>query len=113
MNILPPAFSSLDRLVEKWAKPTENLRSQQRWESTKEEFLDFYENTLPLLDGILDHLSRYPIGTLSGSELTLYHLALSFAEMAPHVEMYRCSTEVPFSFDADRFEAIHGNLVNN
>ena len=113
MSILPPAFSSLDRLVEKWAKPTENLRSQQRLKSTKEEFLDIYENTLPLLDDILNHLSRHPIGTLSGGELALYHLALAFAEISPHVEMYKCSTKVPFSFDANRSEAIHGNQVNH
>jgi|SRR5690554_3770659 len=113
MNILPTEFSSLSRFVEKWAKPTENLRTEQRISSSKEEFMEFYENTLPLLDGILEYLSRYPLGTLSGSDLCLYHLALSFAEMAPHAELYKGSADVPFSFEASRFVTIHGDEIDS
>ena len=108
MALLPEQFSHLEALVETWALPTELQRSQQRWAADSDDYRRFYDAMLPLLDDILDYLDRYQPDALPEPVLPLYHLALAFAEAAPHNELYDCSNTVPNSFDAHRFVAAHG-----
>ena len=110
MALLPEQFAGLEPLVRTWAFPTELQRSQQRWVATQEEYREFYEAMLPLLDEVLDYLDQYQTGAMPELALPLYHLALAFAEAAPHNELYECSNTVPNSFDAHRFVAAHGKI---
>jgi hypothetical protein len=43
----------------------------------------------------------------------LFDLAVAFAEVAPHHELYKNSPLVPHSFDASRFIADHGRLPSS
>lgn len=110
--MLPEQFSSLEPFAGVWAFPTELQRSQQRWVATAEEYREFYETMLPLLDEVLVYLDQYQPGATPESVLPLYHLALAFAEAAPHNELYDCSNTVPNSFDAHRFVAAHGETLD-
>ena len=108
MALLPEQFSQLESLAETWALPTELQRSQRRWTATADDYRHFYKAMLPLLDQVLDYLDQYQPGAIPDPALPLYHLALAFAEAAPHNELYECSNTVPNSFDAHRFAAAHG-----
>ena len=112
MAVLPEQFARLEALVETWALPTELQRSQQRWAATADDYRRFYETMLPVLDEVLGYLDRYPPAAIPESALPLYHLALAFAEAAPHNELYDCSNTVPNSFAAHRFVAAHGEVID-
>lgn len=112
MNKLPAEFSDLERLVPTWALPTENERSEKRWGSTPADFQDIYDAMLGRIDEIMDYLDGKGFDGLDDESRTLYHLALAFAEASPHVEMYKGSSKVPNSFDAERFVAAHGDVAD-
>ena len=112
MVLLPEQFSQLESLAGTWALPTELQRSQQRWIAIPDDYRQFYETMLPVLDEILDYLDQYQPDAIPEPSLPLYHLALAFAEAAPHNELYDCSNTVPNSFDAHRFVAAHGELLD-
>ncbi|VVE54827.1 hypothetical protein PHO31112_04957 [Pandoraea horticolens] len=109
---LPKGFEMLEPLVARWALTTQNERQQRRITSSRGELRNFYDNMLPHLSMILAHLDRYPLGELPGEAARLFSLALSLAEVAPHIELYGGDPKVPYSFDESRFVAEHGNLVN-
>ena len=106
---LPEAFRDLDRFVERWSLPTQNQREAARRTSSAEERKEFYEAMVPRLSAILDYLNRLPFDSMPKAGRRLLHLALSVAEIAPNVELYKGSTTVPFSFEETRFIAVHGD----
>ena len=112
MAVLPEQFAQLEALAETWALPTELQRSQQRWAAGADDYRRFYEAMLPVLDQVLDCLDQFELGKMTGTTLTLYYLALAFAEAAPHNELYDCSNTIPNSFAAQRFVAAHGEVIN-
>lgn len=101
-------FQDLERFLPIWGLSTETARSERRWISSPEEFREFYEATLPRLDELLAYLDQFPLGNLPNEAKPLYHLALAFAEVAPHCELYGDSNKVPNSFSAERFQAAFG-----
>jgi hypothetical protein len=109
VSVLPEQFAALEPFVHDWAHATENARSERRWGSSPESFQAFYDAVLPQLDAILAYFADFEPGAIPEHALPLYHLAIAFAEAAPHVEMYKGSAEVPKSFEARRFVAAHGN----
>ena len=113
MSLLPGKFSILESFVADWGHATELARSEKRWSASEEEYRSFYNAMLPLLDEILEYLDQYELGKIPESSLPLYHLALAFSEAAPHVELYDCSNHVPNSFDASKFVAAHGDIVDS
>lgn len=108
---LPAEFADLAPLLPDWALPTENERSARRWRASKADFDRLYQAVMPRLPAILDHLARIPVADVPEAEKPLFYLMLSFAECAPHVELYRGSPTVPNSFDAHRFAATHGTVA--
>lgn len=110
---LPPGFEDLAPFVAQWARPTENQRSAIRWAATPADFAGFYEAILPRLPGILEALAGYPLDGMTAAQTSLFNLAAAFAEAAPHHELYGGSAEVPFSFDAHRFQPGHGDVPSN
>ncbi|SFM26941.1 hypothetical protein [Marinobacter zhejiangensis] len=111
-NTLPNQFSELESFVEKWAKPTENERQKQRITSTPAELKAFYDHIMPRMEEVLQYLDNHPYGQLPKSDQPLYWMALSLAEIAPHVELYGGDSGVPYAFEEARFVAEHGNTVN-
>lgn len=112
MKLLPAAFSDLEPYASIWALPTENQRSEQRWRSSPEDFKVFYDACLERLQDILDYLDQYAVDNIPDVDKPLFWLAAAFAEVAPHIELYKGSAEVPYSFEGRRFIAAHGNNEN-
>lgn len=106
---LPDAFADLEPVAARWAFPTENQRSEIRWNATAADFAAFYDAVMPRIEAILAHLAQYPVDTMPDDAHRLFHLACAFAEAAPHHELYGGNPQVPFSFDARRFVPAHGN----
>ncbi|WP_206199371.1 hypothetical protein [Parasulfuritortus cantonensis] len=108
---LPKSFEVLEPLVASWALPTQNARQQKRISASKGELRAFYEAMLPRLEDILAYVDKYPLGELPPEAERLFCLALSLAEVAPHIELYGGNPKVPHSFDETRFVADHGALA--
>jgi len=106
---LPRGFEDLDAWVDEWALPTQNQRWRKRLNSTREELLSFYDAVQPRLEAILDHADAFEIGRLPSQSASLFDLALMLAEIAPNVELYDGSPDVPHSFEETRFVAAHGD----
>lgn len=104
---VPAGFEALARFS-RWALPTADQRTKARREATSEDLREFYEAALPHLEPILDACDRFALGELPESHQDIFNLALSMAEIAPHVEFYRDSPSVPFAFEESRFIAVHG-----
>lgn len=112
MDALPHKYRDLEPFVPIWAHATENARSQQRWASSPADFQAFYGAMLPRIEEALTDLDRYPPDAIPDEAKPLYRLVLAFAEVAPHVEMYGGSAEVPHSFPASRVRAKHGAVAD-
>ena len=106
---LPGRFGQLEYLVGQWALPTEKLRSARRWSASAEEFQKFYDAMVPLINEILAYLDQFSLDEMPEDALALFHLSLSLAESAPHVEFYKGAAKVPHSFDARRMLATRGD----
>lgn len=111
-NILPDQFSTLEPFSTKWALSTESKRQQERIHSTPGDLKAFYDAIMPQMEEVLSTLDQHPYGQLPEGLHPLYWMSLSLAEVAPHVELYKGSNHVPFSFEEARFEAEHGNQIN-
>lgn len=105
---LPKSFEVLEPLVASWSLPTQNARQQKRIHASKGELRAFYEAMLPRLEDVLAYVDKYPLGELPAEAERLFGLALSLAEVAPHIELYGGDPKVPHSFDETRFVADHG-----
>jgi hypothetical protein len=108
-NTLPEPFRNLERFVPQWALAAQNAREVERRRSSREERQAFYDAIVPQLPAILEQLDRYPLDALPEDARRLLRLALSAAEIAPTVELYKGSATVPFSFDETRFIAVQGD----
>ena len=112
MSALSAKFATLEPFVASWSLETELQRSQRRWTATVEDYQDFYNAMLPMLDDVLAYLDKFKLGEIPENARALYHLTLAFAEAAPHNELYNCANEVPNSFAASRFVAAHGEQID-
>ncbi len=88
-GILPQEFAELQPFAGKWAKPTEYERAAERRTATPEQLNAFYDAVLLRLPEILERIDRYPLGEVAGGDRPLFHMALSLAEIAPKVELYK------------------------
>lgn len=111
-TVLPKSFEPLEPLVAGWALPTQNTRQHHRIHASRGELRAFYEAMLPRIEDILEYVDRYPLGQLPPDASRLFWLALSLAEVAPHIELYGGNPKVPYSFDESRFIADHGELAS-
>lgn len=109
---LPADFAVLEPLVSTWALGTAKQRHMQRLNSTSEQLNDFYEAILPEMRKLLAVLDQFPLGQLPEELYALYWLSLSFAEVAPHIELYKRSVGVPYAFEETRFIYESGDVVN-
>lgn len=108
---LPSDLDALASQVSAWALPTQNERQSKRISSTRAELKAFYDAVLPKLQDILGYADRFPLGQIPPEGQRLFNIALSLAEVAPHIELYRGDPKVPFSFDEARFIADHGAVA--
>jgi hypothetical protein len=104
---VPTGFEDIARFS-RWALPTADQRTKARREASREALQEFYDGLLPRVEAILDECDRFPLGELPDSHQGIYNIALSMAEIAPHVEFYRGDPNVPYAFEESRFVAVHG-----
>ncbi|MDQ8934333.1 hypothetical protein [Acinetobacter rudis] len=109
---LPADFKALEPLLTTWALGTAKQRHMQRLNSSSEQLAQFYNAILPEMRNILALLDQYPLGQLPEELYPLYWLSLSFAEVAPHIELYKGSVGVPFAFEETRFIYESGDVIN-
>jgi hypothetical protein len=109
MGTLPQGFEELEPLASKWAVATLAERQVVRRRSTTEELQAFYDAMLPKLEAALDLADKYPLGKMPPDVERLFFMALSLAEVAPHIELYGGNPEVPYSFEESRFVAVHAH----
>jgi hypothetical protein len=109
---LPKEFADLQPFADKWALPTENDRAAERRRSKPDELKSFYDATFRRLPDIIKRVDQYPLGKVQGADRHLFHMALSLAEVAPHVEFYKCDPAVPYAFQEDRMFGVHSANVD-
>ncbi len=109
-HFLPQQFQELNSLVEKWALTRESERNARRRSSTMEEIQRFYDALLPRMDEIIDYLNQYPLEQLPEDAKWLFHLALSFMEVSPSVELFGEPDETG-AFEAARFSIIEPGVA--
>jgi hypothetical protein len=105
---LPEGFAELAPFLD-WNLDTADQRQDKRRRSTSEELQLFYDAVVPRMDEILALLDTSAPGELPPAHRLLFNLACSLAEIAPNVELYKCSPGVPYSFEESRMIAGHGN----
>jgi hypothetical protein len=110
-SLLPPEFAVLEPFARPWGLETQDERHGKRLASSREEMREFYDAITPLMPKILEMVDRHSLGALPAELRCLYNLALSLAEIAPHIELYRGDPKVPHSFEETRFMAEHGKRV--
>ncbi len=111
-QILPQEFAELQPFVGKWAKPTEYERAAERRAATPEQLNAFYGAILFRLPEILERIDRHPLGAVAGADRLLFHMTLSLAEIAPHVEFYKSDPHVPFAFKEERMLGLHSGIAD-
>ncbi|ENX38604.1 hypothetical protein [Acinetobacter courvalinii] len=109
---LPADFSMLQPFVKMWALNTAQQRHRQRLNATTDALHLFYNAMLPQMRHLLAMLDTYPLGHLPDELHPLYWLSLSFAEVAPHIELYKGQVGVPFAFEEKRFIYEKAELVD-
>ncbi|MEX6632316.1 hypothetical protein [Hyphococcus lacteus] len=107
MNV-PAGFEAL-RSFAKWNLMTADERTAARREASTEELKEFYDAILPHIEAVLDECDKFELGELPESHRGIFNIALSMAEIAPHIEFYKGDPGVPFAFEEERFIAVHGS----
>ena len=106
--IVPAGFEALQSFA-KWNLLTADERTAARREASTEELKEFYDAVLPHIEAVLDECDKFELGKLPESHRGIFNIALSMAEIAPHIEFYKGDTGVPFAFEEERFIAVHGS----
>lgn len=104
---VPAGFEALLPFA-KWNLATADQRMTARGAASSEELRAVYDGVLPHIEAVLDACDKFPLGELPASHQGIFNIALSIAEIAPHVEFYRGAPTVPYSFEEARFIAVHG-----
>jgi len=104
---VPPGFEPLLPWRD-WALASADERQTKRRSSARAELDAFYKAVQPWLERILAKCDEFLLGKLPESYRGIYNLALSAAEVAPHIELYRGDPNVPYAFEESRFIAVHG-----
>lgn len=107
MTPLPESFSDLAPFAD-WCLDTQDARQLKRRNSSTEQLRAFYAAMTPRMRDILKEVDQFPLGTLPESHRGLFSLALSFAEVAPNIELYGGSPSVPYAVEESRMKARHG-----
>lgn len=106
---LPERFAHLEPFAEIWALKTEIGRQKRRRASSNEEMTAFYEAMAPLMPDLLKKFDEFPLGDMPPEWFRLFDMAMSLAEVAPHVERFNGDTEIPYAYEEDRFVSAQAN----
>jgi hypothetical protein len=105
-TVLPPAFSSLQDLVDEWALPTQRARMQKRYDSSYEEIQAFYNRMMSALPSVLKYLDKIAPDNMSASDELLLKLTLSMGEVSIAVEKVK-GVRNPATWPGEKMEFVH------
>lgn len=105
---LPDKFRDLDRFSA-WCLDSERSRNRKRLASSMEEIREFYEAMHERIDDMLDYLNGFPLEKMPQPERNLLNMALSLAEVANAVELFKTQPGVIDGYDPELFYMIHEN----
>jgi hypothetical protein len=103
MRALPGEFADLEHRVSGWALKTEEERFRKLHSVAYEELASFYEEMLPRLPAIMDHLSRHRLSAMPADTLTLFNLAMTMAETSHPMDLGWGATDFPGAYRWDAF----------
>ena len=101
--IVPTGFSELNPFVEKWDKPSTNIRYNKRFTSTYDEILEFYNAMTPRINEIKSYLDSIPMENYTIEDLCLGRLVFAWITVAGAVEVFK-QPNIP---DAKTFWDVH------
>lgn len=107
-TLLPPAFSSLQDLVDEWALPTQKARMHKRYDSSFEEIVAFYNRMMLSLPAVLEYLNTIAPEDMSPSDELLLKLTLSMGEVSIAVEKVK-GVRNPATWPGEKMEFVHEN----
>lgn len=102
-KLLPIEFLDLENHAVVWSLATERERHTTRLTTAFEQLQSLYDDVLPRVEKISQHLNQFPMDELPPPEQNLLNLALSCMEVTLAVEAHGQST-VPRGFDHARFQ---------
>lgn len=105
-RVLPDHFQDLEPFVNAWALATSAERQAKRLSSTMADIQSFYDALLPRMSAIIEYLNQFPLDDMPEETRRLFYLTLSFAEVAPAVELFK-QPGVVEGFDPARFIPVH------
>jgi hypothetical protein len=86
---LPKEFADLERFADKWCKPTEDERWDERLASSFDEVQDFYDSTVPRADEAITFCDQYALDSMPDDAKNLVYLLCSLIEISFPVEIWR------------------------
>jgi hypothetical protein len=86
---LPDAFADLDRFVDKWAKPTEDERWDERLASSYEESQELYDALAPRAEDAIKYCDQFPLDAIPDEAKNLVYLLCALNEVSFPVECWK------------------------
>jgi hypothetical protein len=86
---LPAEFADLDRFVDKWAKPTEDERWDERLASSYEECEELYDALAPRAEDAITYCNQYSLDSVPEEAKNLVYLLCSLNEVSFPVECWK------------------------
>jgi hypothetical protein len=86
---LPTEFADLDRFVDKWAKPTEDERWDERLKGSYEDAQDLYDALAPRAEDAIKYCDQYPLDAMPEEAKNLVYLLCSLNEVSFPVECWK------------------------
>jgi hypothetical protein len=89
MPLLPSEFADLERLAEKWCKPTEDQRFDERLASSFDEVQELYDALAPRAEEAIEYCDRYPLDAMPEQAKNLVYLLCSLIEVSFPAEVWK------------------------
>ncbi len=89
MQLLPSEFADWERFAEKWCKPTEDERWDERIASTFDEVEELYDALTPSAEEAIQYCDRFPLGSMPEEAKNLTYLLCSLISVSFAVECWK------------------------
>ncbi len=89
MQLLPSEFADWERFAEKWCKPTEDERWDERIASSFDEVEDLYDSLTPRAEEAIQYCDRFPLDSMPEEAKNLTYLLCSLISVSFAVECWK------------------------
>ena len=102
MSSLPKGFEDLEPFVAEWGLTNERDRLVKLVGTSIPHLQTFYDAMIGRAEAARDYLSNLPIDALPPDAKALFHLLMSFVEVAHPIELKWTTTDIDDAFPLDR-----------